>query len=247
MKLGIMQPYFFPYLGYYSLIYYTDRFILFDAVQFIQKGWIERNRILKPGPGWQYISVPLEKHKRETLINEIRIRNNENWRERIIRQLEHYKKRAPFYEDTIALIKRALDIETDSIVKLNANILLVTCDYLGFNPSLDIFSEMNIDIEEIKGPGDWALNISHALNADEYTNPSSGYEIFNPHNFSEKGISLRFISNNLSKYKQRRGTFEPALSIIDVLMFNSRDETRSLINDFKVSSIDELIENMNNG
>ena len=73
MRLGIMQPYFFPYIGYMSLIKNTDLFILFDDVQFIRHGWIERNRILKPSGGWQYIAVPLEKHHRDTLIKEIRI------------------------------------------------------------------------------------------------------------------------------------------------------------------------------
>ena len=77
MKLAIMQPYFFPYLGYLSLIKNTDRFILFDTVQFIRHGWIERNRVLKQGDGWQYISIPLEKHEQTTLIKDIKIKNTE--------------------------------------------------------------------------------------------------------------------------------------------------------------------------
>lgn len=94
MKLGIMQPYFFPYLGYFSLIKHTDRFILFDTVQFIRHGWIERNRILKPNEGWQYIQVPLIKDKgRDTVIKDVKIRNTENWQQKIIAQLQHYKKK----------------------------------------------------------------------------------------------------------------------------------------------------------
>ena len=77
MKLGIMQPYFAPYLGYISLIKHTDEFILFDTVQFIRHGWIERNRILKPGGGWQYIAIPLVKHSQKTLICDICVRTND--------------------------------------------------------------------------------------------------------------------------------------------------------------------------
>lgn len=77
MKLGIMQPYFLPYLGYISLIKNTDKFILFDTVQFIRHGWIERNRILKQTGGWQYIQIPLEKKQMSTVIKDVKINNKE--------------------------------------------------------------------------------------------------------------------------------------------------------------------------
>lgn len=90
-----MQPYFLPYLGYISLIKHTDQFILFDTVQFIRHGWIERNRILKPDEGWQYIQVPLQKHSRDTLIKDIIIKNDVTWSEKILAQVKHYKKKSP--------------------------------------------------------------------------------------------------------------------------------------------------------
>ena len=97
MRLGIMQPYFMPYLGYFSLIKNTDEFILFDTVQFIRHGWIERNRILKPSGGWQYFQVPIIKENgRETVIKNVRINNSENWKSKILAQLQHYKKKAPY-------------------------------------------------------------------------------------------------------------------------------------------------------
>ena len=96
MRLGIMQPYFFPYIGYISLIKNVDKFILLDDVQFIRHGWIERNRILKPTGGWQYISVPLEKHGQKIAIKDIKINNSQQWKSKIISQLTYYKK-APYY------------------------------------------------------------------------------------------------------------------------------------------------------
>ncbi len=95
MKLAIMQPYFLPYLGYFALIKHTDKFIVFDTPQYIRHGWIERNRILKPSEGWQYINVPLEKRPRDIAIKDLRIRQNDDWRRKILAQLEHYKKRLP--------------------------------------------------------------------------------------------------------------------------------------------------------
>ncbi len=101
MTLGINQPYFLPYLGYFSLINLVDEFILFDTVQFIRHGWIERNRILKPGFGWQYVSVPLIKAKRETIIKDMLINNEIAWQDKLIAQLIHYKKRAPYFNIVI--------------------------------------------------------------------------------------------------------------------------------------------------
>src|SRR5690606_17982699 len=92
-KIGIMQPYFFPYLGYISLIKHTDKFILLDTVQFIRKGWIERNRILKQKEGWLYIQVPLKKENgRSTLIKDCKLDNSKPWKDKILAQFQIYKK-----------------------------------------------------------------------------------------------------------------------------------------------------------
>ena len=230
MKLGIMQPYFFPYLGYYSLIRHTDKWIIFDDVQFIRHGWIERNRILKPAEGWQYIAVPLTKHDRFDTIKNIRIRNSEDWKGKIVRQIEHYKK-APHFQQIKELITDALNIETESIVDLNAHILKITCAYLSIPFEINVFSQMNLEIEPVNHPGDWALHISKALNAEEYINPPNGIELFNSQLFEEANIRLSFLTNNLPSYSQRRPQFENGLSIIDVLMYNSVEKTLDMIDD----------------
>lgn len=233
MRLAIMQPYFFPYLGYYSLIKKTDKFILFDTVQFIRHGWIERNRVLKPAEGWQYVAVPLEKKSLSTLIHEVEIKNAEDWKGKIVRQLEHYKKRSPFYRETLNVIEDSLSIDTNSIVKLNENILKKTCEYFGIPLVISVYSEMNLIVDEVTHPGEWALQISKALNAKEYLNPTGGMEIFRPDQFKNAGIDLKFLGNNLKPYNQRRPTFEAGLSIIDVMMFNDVESINALIDDVK--------------
>lgn len=235
MKVGIMQPYFFPYIGYWSLIKQTEHFILFDSVQFIKHGWIERNRILKPGEGSQYIKVPLEKYSRSTRINEIRINDNEDWRDKLFRQLEHYKKRAPFYSETIGVVQEALNIQTDSMVKLNENIILTVCKYLDIDVKLDIFSEMNLKIEEVNEPDEWALNICKAMgNVNEYWNPEGGLEFFNKSKYIDEGINIKFLKIKLERYSQRRESFEAGLSIIDVMMFNSKEKVKEMLNSYTI-------------
>jgi len=229
MKYAIMQPYFFPYVGYYSLIKATDRFVLFDDVQFMRHGWIERNRILKPDEGWQYVAVPLEKFEFGTKIKDVRVRYTEDWKVKLLRQLQHYKKRSPFYADAIAVIEKSLQIDTDSITHLNANVLRETCRYIGIDVQLDIFSEMQLNIDPVTHPGEWALNITKALGGTEYVNPTGGIEIFQPAQFQDANIKLKFLGNNLEPYSQRRGTFEAGLSIIDVMMFNAPERIRELL------------------
>jgi hypothetical protein len=234
MKLAIMQPYFFPYVGYYSLIKNTDKFIIFDTVQFIRHGWIERNRILKPNEGWQYIQVPLVKNNRDLLISELEIRNSDHWREKLKAQLQHYKKRSPYYAECMDVIDTCISLQTDSMVALNVHILGVTCQYLNINFNSEIFSKMKIEIDEVKEADEWALNITKAMGFDEYINPPGGQDFFNKEKYIQKEIELTFLGNNLQQYKQRRETFEPGLSIIDLMMFNDVSSINAMINDTKI-------------
>ncbi len=233
MKVGIMQPYFMPYIGYFSLIKHTDKFILFDTVQFIRHGWIERNRILKQNGGWQYIQVPiLKKEGRDTLIKDVLINNKENWKAKILAQLQHYKKIAPYYFKTVQLLNEIFSFEYEDIVSLNGTSLQMVCEYLGINREIEVFSKMNLDIKPAEAPDEWALNICSAIEgANEYWNPPGGMSFFDRTKYQKAGISLKFQSVDIEPYNQKR-EFEPALSIIDVLMFNSIEEVNVMLDNY---------------
>lgn len=234
MKLGIMQPYFAPYLGYISLIKHTDEFILFDIVQFIRHGWIERNRILKPGGGWQYIAIPLVKHSQKTLICDIEINNAINWKDKLFAQLVHYKK-APYYNEVIKLLQKGLEENYVSIVELNKALLEIICAYLKINTPIKIFSEMNLQIEEVTSADEWALNICREIpDANEYWNPPGGMDFFDRGKYAEAGIDLKFQKMNLHPYYQGKTPFEEGLSIIDVMMFNSVEKINDMLDDFEL-------------
>lgn len=235
MKLGIMQPYFFPYLGYFSLIKHCDRFILLDTVQFMRHGWIERNRVLKPADGWQYVAVPVDKESMRSSIKDVRVRKDPDWKDRILRQLEHYKKKAPFYGAVTDLLADALDPKETGITRVNQRTLTATCAYLGVERDIQIFSEMGVSIEAPQGPGDWALAISRAVGATAYVNPPGGVEIFDQAQYKAAGVPILFLKNRLRPYDQRRGAFEAGLSIIDVLMFNDPKAANELIDDYVTS------------
>lgn len=235
MTLGIMQPYFMPYLGYFSLIKHTDEFILFDTVQFIRHGWIERNRILKQNGGWQYIQIPLIKgNGRDTVIKDVRINNTENWKQKILAQLQHYKKIAPYYFRVTNLLKELFANDFDDITHLNQKSLQLVCDYLGFQRDFPIFSEMNLFIEEVNAPDEWALNICKAMNVSSYINPIGGSEFFDRIKYEKAGVDLKFQQMKLDEYDQKRQPFEAGLSILDVMMFNSPDDINVMMDHFEL-------------
>lgn len=234
MKLAIMQPYFFPYIGYFALIKQADQFILFDTPQYIRHGWIERNRILKQNGEPLYIKVPLKKHNRDIAINNLLINNSENWKEKIFAQLIPYKKKAPNYWKVISLLKEIFEDDTDSIVELNYKSLKKTCNYLGISTPISIWSDMNVKIDGVKAPDEWALNICSALNADTYFNPIGGSSFFDRAKYEKAGIELKFLEMIPVTYKQLSNDFTPFLSIIDVMMFCEIEKTNDLLDNFKL-------------
>lgn len=236
MKLGIMQPYFFPYIGYFALIKYTDKWIVFDTVQYIEKGWINRNRIIHPTqPEATYFTIPLEKHKQSTIIKDIKISSDKSYKDKIIGQLNtSYKKRAPYFKEVMEVVTNCLDYEETDLTKLNIYAMEKVCEYIGIPFKYQVFSKMNLEIEQVSDPGEWALNISKALKVTSYVNPPGGIELFSKEKFNDAGIALEFLKPNLCEYNQKKKSFLPGLSIIDVMMFNSKEEIIKMLDDFEI-------------
>jgi len=236
MKLAIMQPYFFPYLGYFSLMKHTDKFILLDEVQFIRHGWIERNRVLKQNGGWLYIHVPIIKNEgRDTLIKNIIIDNSKAWKEKIFSQLASYKKIAPNYFPVIGMLKDVFENDFEDVTSLNKTTLLAVCQHLGLNTDIQVFSQMGLKIEEAREPDEWALNICKEIKeVNEYINPSGGQGFFNKQKYENAGITLKFQKFTITEYNQKREPFETGLSIIDVMMFNSIEQIHEMLDNFEL-------------
>ena len=232
MKLAIMQPYFFPYPGYFSLIKNADKWIFNDEVQMIHKGWVERNRILKQNGGWHYIRMPLVKHKYTTLIKDVRVRTHEDWQRKILAQLGHYRKSAPHYYQVISFLNEVFKKKFDCLTHQNAYLLQMTCAYIGFEMKYEVLSEMDIDFRYIKAPDDWSLNICKALGYDHYLNPILGKSFYDRNKYEKNEIQLDFLRFNEPPYKQFNDEFISGLSIIDIMMFNTPDEINTMLDDF---------------
>jgi len=228
MKLAIMQPYFFPYLGHFALIAATNRWVAFDVVQYQPRSWMNRNRVLHPRSGWQYVGVPVRKSPRGTPIHEITMANKDAALTRIIRQLDHYRRVAPFHGRVVDLVRAAFAATpTDKLADLAAAGLREVCGYLGMDIHWSRGSDLPLSPAAIEHPGDWALAISRMLGASCYVNPAGGRHLFRPEDWRTAGIDLAFLDQPPFRYSCGRRQWIENLSILDVLMWNDAPTTRA--------------------
>jgi len=222
MRFAAFQPYFFPYLGHFDLINKVDKWIVSNELQYIETGWMNRNRILHPVSGWTYINVPLISHHYDIRIQDVKIIPSSDWKTRIFGQLAHYRRQAPFYSSTLQLVEQCLENDTDSLSELNISILLKVCEFLGIHFDYLLESDLKIEKQAPANLSDWICAIASVLGADEFINPPGGAHLYDPQRFKALGVKLAFQSFTNMIYDTGGYNFEPALSIIDVMMWNSR-------------------------
>ena len=230
MKIGIMQPYFFPYLGHFALIANTDAWVVFDVTQYTPKTWMNRNRILHPKEGWNYVTVPLANGSISINTSEARILNPADACRSVLGKLSHYRRLAPYFRAVETLVHDAMANDSDaSLVHLNVRGLQAVCDYLGLPLNYSICSELGLSLPQNLLAGEWAPAICSALGASGYVNPAGGRELFDPSDFSARNVDLQFLSFESPVYDVGPYRFEPGLSIIDVLMWNSPQSVLEMI------------------
>lgn len=235
MRIAIMQPYFFPYIGYFQLINAVDRFILGNGVQYIYQGWINRNRILKPTENeFIYIRIPVVKHNFDTLIKDMKAVEGEDWKSKIISQFSHYKK-APYYKIVYDFLTECFVYSERDITRLNAHYLKAVCDYIGIKYKVEIQTEMNFDYSNVTSTGTRPIRLCEQMNATEYINPIGGIELYRKEEFLKSDIELKFIQSKITEYDQQRKSFVPGLSILDVMMFNSPNDIKMMLNNYELS------------
>lgn len=221
MRLGIMQPYFFPYLGHFSLIAKTDRWVAFDITQYTPKTWLNRNRILHPTEGWVYINAPLVCSSISLKIQDARVADVKAVHRTLLGKISHYRRRAPFYEQVQQVINQAFaSMNDDSLVELNLKGIKAVCQYLDIPFRYQRCSQLNLDLAGVSSPGGWAPAICSQLNASSYLNPIGGRSLFDCDDFRKIGVSLEFLEFTPAVYETSPFSFVPNLSVLDVLMWN---------------------------
>ena len=228
MRVGIMQPYFMPYIGYFQLMAAVDKYVIFDDVNYIKRGWSARNNILVNGQKHLF-SVSVAGGSQNNLYIQVLIIDDFT---KLRKTLEMCYKKAPCYAETMELLEKVFSFEDRRFNHFIRNSFEVVFDYLGINSSFLFSSELSND-KQLKGK-DKILDICKLLGATEYYNAIGGQELYDRMEFEENGIQLHFVNATLEAYPQFSSEFIPGLSMIDVLMMNSKEQVLSLLEKFTI-------------
>ncbi len=217
-----MQPYIFPYIGYFQLINAVDQFVVYDNIQFTKKGWINRNRILVNGKD-EYFTLPLKKDSDYLQVVDRKLADTfQTEKQKLLRKINEAYKKAPCFSTVFPLIESILNRDAENLFEFIYHSLLMTCNFLGIHTEIIVSSTIDMD-HQLKSQ-DKVLAICKALQAGQYINPIGGVELYSKEIFNGHNIRLNFIRSNAMEYPQFKNEFIPWLSIVDVMMFNSTEQ-----------------------
>lgn len=229
MKIGIMQPYFIPYIGYWQLLNAVDKYVIYDDVNYIKGGWINRNKILVNKTP-QYFNIPMLGASPNKLINEVGVNHDQNVIKKNLRIIEAAYGKAPYFAEIFPLVEAMLRCGKDDIASYIAASTQIICKYLDIKTELIISSDIKKD-NNLKGQ-EKVLEICRILNATDYYNAIGGRELYSFEEFEKRGIKLHFLKRNEIRYQQFGDEFYPDLSILDVMMFNPVEKIKEMLNDY---------------
>jgi hypothetical protein len=228
MRLAIMQPYFMPYIGYFQLMNAVDEFVIYDNIEFTKKGWINRNRILVDGKDLT-ITLPLKKDS--DYLNIVERRLADTWindRRKMLNRLTESYRKAPFFERAFQVVEKCILYEEANLFNFIYYSIRQINEYLEIFTKILVSSTLLID-HKLKAEQK-VIEICKSLQTNKYINLIGGVELYSKDNFKNAGIELQFLKSDGISYRQFNYEFIPWLSIIDVMMFNSKAEVKEMLN-----------------
>jgi hypothetical protein len=231
MRIAIMQPYFLPYIGYLQLMNAVDKFVLYDDVNYINKGWINRNRILVNGQEYLF-TIPLKEASQNKLINEIYLSDDPKWKGKLLKTFELAYKKAPFYLTAFAVTEKIINLEAEKVTDWIADSFRILAEYLDIQTEI-VSSSIIYQNTHLKGQ-ERILDICQQEKADHYINPIGGTDLYDKSNFEQVGIQLNFLKSKPLIYSQFKNEFVPWLSIVDIMMFNDVPTIQGILNEYEL-------------
>ncbi len=230
MKLAIMQPYFFPYIGYWQLINAVDKFALFDDVNFIKRGYINRNKIYGQNNSVR-INIRISNISQNKLISEHNLDSDSVWKKKLLLTIKHNYKKAKYFNSAFPLIEEIINNQEKNLSEFLFFQIKKISEYLDIQTKIVKTSELYGDTKTLKGQ-DRILEICKKENANIYINAPGGKSLYQKDVFNQHNITLKFIKPGNIHYKQFTSKHIPDLSVIDVMMFNNREELKKILNNY---------------
>ena len=234
MKVAIMQPYLFPYLGYYQLVHAVDVFVLYDDVSFIKQGFINRNSILVNGQARRF-TLPVPGASSNTLIKHLRFSDRTT---KLLKTFRQAYARAPHFDRVFPIVERVIGREDRSIVEVCRKGLSEVFEYLGL--PLNVLLSSDIGYDRNGTAEEKVIQICKALGSDDYVNSIGGMELYSHASFKAKGCRLSFLEMQDVRYDQGQRSFVPNLSIIDALMWCDASKVEELMNAYVLHEAEDV-------
>ena len=221
-----MQPYFFPYIGYFQLVNVVDKFVFYDDVNYIKSGWINRNRLYLSG-AIRYITVPLIAASSFEKINQTKVQSGDDWSAQMLSVIHQSYAKAPHYRAVANLVGEVLNLNDGHISTLATNSIIAVINYLEIKKYYCTSSKI-YENQELRS-ADRVLDICKKEKASQYWNLPGGKDLYNYKTFKNESVELQFVEVSITPYQQLVPEFQPKLSILDVLMFNDKEAVRKMI------------------
>lgn len=232
MKIAVMQPYVFPYLGYFQLIKSADVFVFYDDVSFIKGGWINRNNILVQHQK-KMITFPCKDISSFKQISETYMNPQNPLYKKNLKSIEQSYRKAPYFDAVFPIIKKVFQGEAETISEFAMNSVTSIMEYLEIDTVFQVSSKSYSESKEMERT-ERLLHICKKAGASHYINSLGGQELYAKEDFEAQNISLNFLAPNLPVYEQFSATFISGLSMIDVLMFNDKETVRGFLHEYSL-------------
>jgi hypothetical protein len=233
MKIAVMQPYVFPYIGYFQLVNAVDEFVFYDDVNFMKKSYINHNNLLVNSEKHRFV-IPCKGISQNKLIKDIELFLDKKAKEKLLKTISQAYKKAPFFGQVFFVLEQLIKEDTSkTISEFAIKSIKVISNYLSIECVWSISSERYPESVGLKKEMR-LINIAHKANATQYINPIGGLDLYKKSDFEEHDLTLRFLKSNTINYKQFSNDFVPWLSMIDVLMFNNISDIKTLLNEFEL-------------
>lgn len=207
-----------PYFSYFKLIKLVDRFVILDDVNFIKKGWINRNQILINNKAYLF-SLPISSLSQNKKINELNLSNEITWKKNFLKTIKQGYVRSPQFHNFFPLLEEIIYFNDLNLSGYVGNSLMLVCKYLNIDTEIirtsTVFCNQNLT-GELR-----ILDICKKNRCTEYINLPGGRSLYRPDLFRSFDMNLTFLSENDVTYEQFQGECIKNLSMIDYLMFNS--------------------------
>lgn len=236
MKIGIMQPYFMPYIGYWQLIGAVDKFIILDDVNYIVRGYINRNSILLNGKAYKF-TIPVKQASQNKLIMETKLSFDKKEKDKLFSTIRNAYRKAPYYKSVEPLLNDIIYYDEDDLTNYIYHSVKLVMKYLGI--STEILFSSKIEKDNTLKAQDRIVEICKKLETDVYINPCGGRSLYSQERFQQEKMQLYFLDTKMKEivYNQGVEDFVSNLSMIDIMMFNDIEVIRAFLNKYELREI----------